>query len=111
MKELLNKPDLERLLRSNWSSFIDKTKLLAFLLQQIRDADFPIASNAPTQLQKGYRITLSRLELVEKGFFLWIDFDVPIGPSKRCIGTSEAILTNVGTLQSEDIIGQVYTIN
>ncbi len=111
MKELLKKTDLEHLLRSNWSTFIDKTKLLAFLLQEVRDADFPIASRTSAKLQKGYKITLSRLELIEKGFLLWIDFDVPISADKRCIGTSETILTNTGTLHPRDTIGQVYVIN
>ena len=111
MKNLFKQNALEHLLRSKWSTFIDKTKLLAYVLQSVRDANLPVVSRTTVKRQTGYKVTVSRLELLDSGLLLWVDYDVPTDEHCRCIGTSEIILTNKGSLQSGNTIGQVYKID
>ena len=107
MRDLLNKPALETLLRKSWTRFIDKTKLIAFVLKQARDADFPTAPVPVNNKQSGYKVTVSRFELMSAGFLIWVEFSVPV-EDKICMGTSEAFITIQGEIQPGNTIGQTF---
>lgn len=100
---LFDKKSLQNLLQRNWTSFIDKNKLMAFILTYVRDADLPKGKDITPH--KGMLLTISRISLLDKGILLWIDFRVPTN-NKIKIGTCEAILSYDGVIQLTDLVGQ-----
>jgi len=79
----INFQELEKLLLKNWANFLDPRKCLDFVKEQV-DA------NVPDKIQK---LMLSRFELSENGFILWMEF--ASGSSNY---TTEAILKFNGEL-------------
>ena len=107
MQNILNQEALSNLLLRNWTSFIDKNGLVTFILQQARDATFPIIDRpANFTAASNPTFTLSRADLTKKGILLWIEFSIPSDQQIK-IGTCEAILSPNGTIQPTNIIGQV----
>ena len=77
MQPQLNK--LEKLLLTNWTNFINYHQLLEFTNT--------IVTNV-TPNCKINKIKLSRFEMINNGFIIWIEY---YGPAN---GTIEALLTN-----------------
>ena len=98
---------IEALLKRQWTTFIDKTRLTAFVLQQVRDADLPKVSGDPTNRKHGITITLSYVEVVHNGLLVWIDFVIPAKGNATCAGTCEVILSYDGKVQPQQTIGCV----
>jgi len=117
MKDIFNKEALQNLLRRNWSTFIHKNRLVAFVLQQVRDADLPESlGDTAMKVTPGLKLTISKVELRRDGVLLWIDFSVPtaIEQNKRDkahVGTCEAILSYDGVIQPLNLVGQTLRVN
>jgi len=110
MRKLVNKTALESLIRRNWGEFIDKTRIIAFVLEQIRENDLPKVSGNPSSVKQGIKVTLSKVELVCDGLLFWIDFSVPTSVDTTCVGTCEAILSHDGEVHVRETIGHAATI-
>ena len=112
MENILDKDALQTILRRNWSSFVHKNPLVAFVLQQVRDAELP-ESLEPEAMKagRGLKLTLSRVELLKEGLFLWIDFSIPIADQKAHVGTCEAILSLDGNIRPTNTVGQTLRLN
>ena len=95
------------LLRKHWTSFIDKSRLIAFVLQQVRDTDLPKVSGDPAGRKQGVTITLSNVEVAQSGLLVWIDFIVPAKANSTCAGTCEVILSYDGKVEPQQTIGCV----
>ena len=107
---ILDKEALGNLLRRNWTSFIDKTRLVAFILQQVRDISFPKPDTlSATKITPNLTLTISRAEIINDGLLLWVEFNIPVGGVAK-VGTCEATLSLDGNLQITDIIGQTIKL-
>jgi hypothetical protein len=107
MNTILDTKALSNLLRKNWTSFIDKTRLIAYILQIVREINFPAPDDPECcKATPGLKLTLSQAELSTGGLLLWIEFSVPMPEQKAKVGTCEALLSPDGTLESRCVIGQ-----
>jgi hypothetical protein len=121
MKDIFDKEALQNLLRRNWSTFIHKNRLVAFVLQQVRDADLPESlGDTAMKVTPGLKLTISRVELRRDGVLLWIDFSVPTvieenkpshGRGQAHVGTCEAILSYDGAIRPLNLVGQTFRVN
>jgi hypothetical protein len=109
MRNILDKDALQKLLRCNWSTFIHKNRLVAFVLQQVRDAEFPISLGVTVKVNTGLKLSISRIEPQRDGFLLWIEFTVPDSVRKAHIGTCEAMLSYDGTIRPINLIGETVS--
>ena len=105
MEKILNKTALQNLLKKHWTSFIDKTRLIALVLQQVRDTDLPKISGDRSNRKQGITVTLSNVECVHNGLLLWIDFTVPAKDDNTCTGTCEVIVSYDGVAEPQQTVG------
>ena len=106
--KVLNKDGLESVLLQNWSKFSDTTKLMAFVLQQVRDHEWIVAKEeTPQGSTRSISLSLSRCSWVEHGFEVWVEFTVPIDKG-IAIGTVEAIIRDGGEVHPLDITGVLF---
>lgn len=110
MKDILDKDALDKLLRKNWTSFIHKNRLIAFVLQTARDADLPEAEGVTSAPSHGVKITVSQTDLQSDGLLMWVDFDIPTTLNRRSVGTCEVVLSLNGVPRLVNIVGQTVKI-
>jgi len=109
MEKIINKERLEKLLITNWTSFLDRNKLLAFVLSTVRNQKFSIATSDDFT-NKNVIVKLSRFELTNTGFEVWADFNVP--QQNGCaVGTTELALSFDGKLSHVQTIGTLLKSN
>jgi hypothetical protein len=86
---IINTEELEKLLVSNWTAFLQPREILKFANEQVKNinVDSPINN-----------LSISRFELKSNGFLLWVEFNSTISQQK-INGTIEAFLTTAGELQ------------
>lgn len=105
--KILDHAGLERTLLSNFPKFVDRTKLINFVLQNVRDQpDLTLVQDSP--VQRNMQLTLSRFDWKEDGHFeLWMDYTVP---TERgiAIGTCEALLLTDGTISHKRTTGVIF---
>lgn len=83
--------NLEELLLKNWTTFLDVKRLTALVLSIVRDGEFETATSE-TKYGNNLNLKLSRFELVETGFLVWVEFVVP-REEGVVIGTTELTIT------------------
>lgn len=103
---LIRKDKLEELLLSQWSSFIDFKKLLAYVLSTVRDIQFPTTKTEEIK-NRGTQIKLSRFEPDGDRFTVWVEFTVAREPGV-VVGTSELSLTLDGTADHVQTLGNHF---
>lgn len=82
---MINKLKLEKLLLTNWTDFLNGKALMSLAEEiAINQLDVPPPCKVHT-------LTLSRFELVDNGFVIWVDFTANNGKVKI---TSELNLSN-----------------
>ena len=110
MKNLINKQNLEKLLISKWTSFMDSRQLIAFTLLNVRDKrdDFQVIKEDDELPKKNVQVTIERFEPCEDGFVVWIDYTVP-HENEIIVGTIETNLTLNGNLTLSNIIGTRFS--
>jgi hypothetical protein len=82
----INSQKLETLLIANWSQFINPRELLNYASEHARSF-FGLMSQAHVN-----HLTISRFELTEQGFVVWIDYTI-----EKVRGTSEFLISSTGT--------------
>lgn len=109
VKDVLKDDKLEELLVANWTKFLDSQKVMAFVLQNVRDRIESFACIPSAEFRNnGVRVTLSRFQIVPNGFIVWVEFTVPTEDSAVAIGTTELHLTNVGDISHIQTLGNIY---
>ncbi len=104
---MLNKTELEKLLLTNWTKFIDKNKLVALVLSSIRDnkKDFNITQRK--NQSSGFKIKISRFEPDKENFHLWAEFTLANG-EESVVGTTEFSLNLSGKTHHIQTIGTIF---
>ena len=105
---ILKKENLEKLLIANWTQFLDIQKVMSFVLEQVRNNLNNFALIEQGQYKAfGTNVTISRFQIIPTGFIIWAEFKTSLD-DKFVIGTTEFILTNSGSLQPVETIGNMY---
>lgn len=109
LRNVFKEDKFEEILVANWTHFLDSSKLLAFVLQNVRTninnlGIIPSAEIKP----KGVSITISRCYWTPKGFILWIEFNIPIEIRKMSEGTMELLLSIDGNISYINVLGNLY---
>jgi len=79
---------LEKLLIANWTQFIDARQLFSFVEENIK-------TSMKESMCKVNSLTITRFELSNNGFIIWLDFKAN---SKSILGTIEALLSHSGEI-------------
>jgi hypothetical protein len=109
LKNIFKEDKLEEILVANWTHFLDSSRLLAFVLQNLKANINNLAVISSGKIKtKGVSITLSRCYWTPKGFILWIEFHVPLEIKKTSEGTMELLLSNNGNITHINTLGNIY---
>ena len=113
LKSVLNnafKEDkLEELLVANWTHFLDRSRLLAFVLQTVQANINRLAIISSVEIKpKGVSVTVSRCHWIPQGFILWVEFHVPLAVNKMAEGTMELHLSCNGSITHVATVGNIY---
>jgi hypothetical protein len=98
---------LEELLVANWAHVLDAKRVMALVLQCVRDAQLPHVEEDEVPL-KGSQVSISRFEWHQEGFLVWVDFSVPVAGGSMAVGTTELVLTPGGEARHRNTIGSVF---
>lgn len=87
--KMVNLNEFERLLLTNWTSFINPKKMIAFILANVRDTELTIKKGTLPSQQKSLKITISRFQAnSDKDYIIWVEFVIPKSTG-IAIGTCE----------------------
>jgi hypothetical protein len=101
---LIHKINLEETLVANWTKFVDYKKLFAFVTDHICDMEFPKLDKKIKV--KGPQIKISRFELADSGFVVWVEFSIP--RNDVVVGTIEFHVFSDGTVEHIQTIGNEF---
>jgi len=106
MNNIINKQNLEKLLVSKWTTFMDSKQIIAFTLLAVRNHrdSFQTIQEENELPGKNTQVTISRFEPHPDGFLIWIDYTVPHF-NEIVVGTVEAKLKLDGDLDLLNTIG------
>ena len=83
LKNAFKEDELEKLLVTNWTKFIDSSKLMAFVLQTVNANSEHLEIISSNEIkQKGVSLTISRFKWTNPIFVLWVEFHVPLAINK-----------------------------
>lgn len=112
IKNVFKEEKLEELLVANWTQFLDSSKLMAFVIQNVRqNIDKLVIVSASEMIPKGVSLTLSRCHWISTGFNLWVEFNIPLSGTEMTEGTIELNLSNNGSIFFLSILGNLYVSN
>jgi hypothetical protein len=112
LQNALDKDKFEEFLIANWSQFLNSSKLLAYVIQNVKNNtnNFGIISASTISLKSNF-ITISRFDWKPQGFILWVEFNIPLTTDKTAEGTMEILLSNDGILSQIQTIGNIHSKN
>lgn len=106
MDNLINKEKLENLLIRNWAEFLDLKTMFALVsrhgTQLLQDIDLMV-----------YKMQMSRFELVENGFIVWVDYKME-ATDNRSVNhklTSEFLLTSTQIIHRQTILNDADSLH
>lgn len=107
---MIYKEKLEELLVRNWAKFLDTKKVLVRVLQDVAaQADtFNIVGGDGRPERNAMQVSLSRFQLTDAGFVVWVEFVVPRN-GEVCVGTAEYMLLAAGSLTLRQMMGTRFT--
>ena len=109
LKNTFREEKLEEILVANWTHFLDSSRLLAFVLQNVKSRINNLAIIPSSEIKtKGVSITISRFCWINTGFTLWVEFNVPLSAEKMAEGTMELNLSNNGNITHIANMGNIY---
>lgn len=86
---MVNLDELEKLLLTNWTKFINPQKLIAFVLTNVRDSELIAMKGTPPSQNKSLKITISYFRASADGAFtIWVEFVIPKATG-LAVGTCE----------------------
>lgn len=105
---VLNIEKLEEILIINWPKFIDTHRLMAHVLKWVRDeVSGDTAIDSEPHENRNLSITVSRFQLVDSGFLVWVDFTVP-REEYFARGTTEILLDAAGGINHIRTVGHLF---
>ena len=108
MKHVVDFLKLEEVLTSRWTEYLDRSKVMTFALECVRDNRDRLQKKGEFKGNRtGMRISLSRVEIVEEGLLIWIEFQVP-SEARIAVGTIEAMAYRDGRLEKWDVEGTLF---
>lgn len=111
LKDCFSEEKLEELLVANWTHFLNSSKLLAFVLQNVKENINRLAIISSSEIKpKGVSLTLSRCCWISTGFTLWVEFHIPIATNKMAEGTMELHLSCKGSITHVNTLGNIYCV-
>ena len=87
---------------------MDRSLVLAEILKSVRDGDFPVISTESLPTLKGVQMSVSRFEIKQSGYLLWVEFSVPdqtFGCPQVTVGTLELAISHSGVVASRVATG------
>jgi len=108
---MINLNEFERLLLTNWASFINPNKLISFILTKVRDSKLT-TQNKPIPLQnKSLKITISHFRAnCDRKFTIWVEFVIPKS-TEIAVGTCELVFDPfTGDLNYIQTLGNLFHI-
>lgn len=105
--KILDKTKLEELLVAKWTQFIDSSKLMKFIADNavIQRHNFKNVSDVVKI--KGNQILISRFDLTNQGFIIWVEFQIKM-EDQIAMGTTEVLINSAGILTHIQTIGNIY---
>ena len=110
MDSILKTDKLEELLIANWTKYFDVSRLMSLVLEEVRKSVNNFTISEMVIHRQGVKISLSRCQLIQDGFILWVEFAAPLD-NKMGVGTVEFHLSNLGKMKPIQTIGTLYTAN
>jgi len=109
LNALVNTEKLEELLITKWTQFIDTSKLLDFVTENVIRRKNSLGIIYDTSIKmKGKQIMLSRFQLTAQGFLIWVEFIVPTDKQGMAIGTTELLISTNGIVSHIQTVGNIY---
>ena len=109
LNTLVDTEKLEELLVAKWTQFIDTSKLLDFVTENINKHRNSLGIIYDTSIKmKGKQIMLSRFQLTAQGFLVWVEFVIPIEKQGMAIGTTELLISTNGIVSHIQTLGNIY---
>jgi hypothetical protein len=100
----------EELLVANWTHFIDSSKLMAYVLQNVQKNANNLAIISDAEMKPtGVKITVSRCYLKPEGFIIWVDFSIPMTRNDIADGTMELHMSHSGIISYITMLGNIYS--
>lgn len=110
LRNVLQEEKLEEILVANWTRFLDSSRLMALVLNKVKENENKLSFISGTDIkQKGVSITISRFYLTTRGFNLWVDFHIPLGPEQMAEGTMELNLGHNGSISHINTVGNIFS--
>lgn len=106
MENVLNKEKLEESLVKNWPQFFDRTKLMACVVQNVRNNLSSFSYTHGEFIQPKIQISLSRFSWEAAGFLVWVEFVLPV-PDGVANGTVELLFAHTGKITQTNISGNI----
>lgn len=108
--KILNKEKLSELLIAKWTQFIDVSKLMSFIIENTKKHENQMLIIDNTTIKHtGNQISLSRFDLNNYGFIIWVEFKIPLN-DKIASGTTELLINSEGNITHIQTIGNIYFI-
>lgn len=106
MSEFILKEKLEELLLKNWTYFIDKTRFLRRVLEDVQKAD--LSQSHQSELPaKQVKLSVTKMEPEKSGFVLWAEFSIPV-ENGVAVGTLVYHLRLSGGLDLKESYGHIF---
>lgn len=112
LNTLVNTGKLEELLIAKWTQFIDTSKLLDFITENVNRRKNSLGTIYDASIKmKGKQIMLSRFQLTAQGFLVWVEFIIPNEKQGMTIGTTELLISTSGIVSHIQTLGNIYLGN
>ena len=112
LNTLINTGKLEELLIAKWPQFIDTSKLLDFITENVNRRKNSLGTIYDASIKmKGKQIMLSRFQLTAQGFLVWVEFIMPTEKQGMAIGTTELLISTNGIVSHIQTLGNIYLGN
>ena len=112
LQNIFDKNKFEEFLIANWTQFINSSKLLAYVLHNVKNNANTFANISSSSLPvKGVSITISRFHWINHAFIIWAEFHVPLSINSMAEGTMELSLSANGTISHIRTIGNIHSVN
>jgi len=106
--EIVMRPQLEKLLMSHWTEFLNKTALLRRVLEDARNTSFKVVNKHDAAPASQLKVTITKFQLLDNSKFeLWVEFAVP-REDGTVIGTHTYHLGLDGSLRLEESYGVLF---
>lgn len=102
---MINVTGLEKILITNWTSFINPNKLMELVKKEVENGEFPFGEAV---VKKKTEMSISAFRPLKNNFLVWVEFAVVKNPFTVVIGTCEFIYELPDELKLEGICAKSF---